>query len=325
VVYLHAKYEKPILNDKKVTARTRFVTDTGTYLTLRSKLKVKGHQQWYAIHRLEVVYLHAKYEKPVLNDKKVTARTRFVMDAQTSLTLRSKFKVKGHQQWYVKHRLEVVYLHAKYEKPVLNDKKVTAQTRFVMDAWTSLTLRSKFKVKGHQQWYATHRLEVVYLHAKYEKPVLNDKKVTAQTRFVMDAWTSLTLRSDFKVKGHQQWYATHCLEVVYLHAKYEKPVLNDKKVTVRTQFVMDARTSLTLRSNFKVKGHQQWYTTHHLEVVYLHAKYAKPVLNNKKVTAQTRFFMDARTDRLITIGRPPQSGGTLITVKPTLVTTPIKQ
>jgi len=30
-----------------------------------------------------------------------------------------------------------------------------------------LTLRSKFKVKGHQQWYATHRLEVVYLHAKY--------------------------------------------------------------------------------------------------------------------------------------------------------------
>ena len=60
---VHAKYEKPILNDKKVTARTRF------------DLEVKGHQQWYATHRLEVVYLHAKYEKPVLNDKKVTART----------------------------------------------------------------------------------------------------------------------------------------------------------------------------------------------------------------------------------------------------------
>ena len=26
---------------------------------------------------------------------------------------------------------------------------------------TNLTLRSKFKVKGHQQWYTTHRLEMV--------------------------------------------------------------------------------------------------------------------------------------------------------------------
>jgi hypothetical protein len=42
---------------------------------------------------------------------------------------------------------------------------------------TNLTLRSKFKVKGHQQWYATHRLKVVSLHAKYEKPILNDKKL----------------------------------------------------------------------------------------------------------------------------------------------------
>ena len=115
-----------------------------------------------------------------------------------------------------------------------------------------MTLRSKFKVKSYQQWYATHHLEVVYLHDKYEKPVLNDKKVTAWTRFVMDARTSLTLRSKFKVKGHQQWYATHRLEVVYLHTKYEKPVLNDKNIRARTRFVMDARTSLTLRSKFKV-------------------------------------------------------------------------
>ena len=75
-------------------------------------------------------------------------------------------------------------------------------------------------------------------------------------------------------------------------------------------------TNLTLRSKFKVKGHQQWYSTHRLEVVYLHAKYAKPVLNDKKVTAQKRFVTDARTDprtdRLITIGRPPQSGRNLI-------------
>jgi acyl-CoA thioesterase FadM len=152
VVYLHAKYEKPILNDKKVTPWTRFATDAGADLTLRSKIKVKGHQQWYATHRLEVVYLHAKYEKPVLNDKKVTARTRFVLDVRTSLTLRSKFKVKGHQQWYAAHRLEMVYLHAKYEKPILNDKKVTPRTRFATDAGADLTLRSKCKVKGHQQW-----------------------------------------------------------------------------------------------------------------------------------------------------------------------------
>ena len=98
-------------------------------------------------------------------------------------------EVKGHQQWYVTHLLEVIYLHAKYEKPVLKDKKVTARTRFVMDAQTSLTLRSKYKVKSHQQWYATHRLEVIYLHYKYEKPVLNNKKVTARTRFVTDART----------------------------------------------------------------------------------------------------------------------------------------
>ena len=33
--------------------------------------------------RLDVVYLHVKYEKPIWNDKKVTARTRFVTDGQT--------------------------------------------------------------------------------------------------------------------------------------------------------------------------------------------------------------------------------------------------
>jgi len=53
-------------------------TDVGTDLTLRPKFKVKGNQQWYATHRLEVVYLHAKYCKI------------------TNLTLRSKFKVTNN-------------------------------------------------------------------------------------------------------------------------------------------------------------------------------------------------------------------------------------
>ena len=59
-------------------------------------------------------------------------------------------------------------------------------------------------------------------------------------------------------------------------------------------------TNLTLRSKVTNNGtrHIVWRWS------YLHAKYAKPVLNDKKVTA--------RTDGLITIGRPPQSGGALI-------------
>ena len=71
-------------------------------------------------------------------------------------------------------------------------------------------------------------------------------------------------------------------------------------------------TNLTLRSKFKVKGHHQWYATHRLEVVYLHAKYEKPVLNDKKVTARTRYVTDGRTDKLITIGRLPLCGGALM-------------
>ena len=43
----------------------------------------------------------------------------------------------------------------------------------------SLTLRSKFKIKGYQLWYTTHHLELVYPHVKYQKPTLEDNKVTA--------------------------------------------------------------------------------------------------------------------------------------------------
>ena len=54
-------------------------------------------------------------------------------------------------------------------KAYLERQKVTARTRFATDAGTDLTLWSKFKVKCHEQWHATHRLAVVYLHAKYAK------------------------------------------------------------------------------------------------------------------------------------------------------------
>jgi hypothetical protein len=123
----------------------------------------------------------------------------------------------------------------------LNDKKVTARTRFVVDARADLTLRSKFKVKGQQHWYAVHRLEVVYLHAKYEKAYLERQKSYSPDTICTICY-GRTDQFDLEVKGHQQWYMTHRLEVVYLHAKYEKPVLNDKKVTALTQFVTDAQT-----------------------------------------------------------------------------------
>ena len=43
-------------------------------------------------------------------------------------------------------------------------------------------MRSKVKVKGHQIWYATHRLYMIYLHTKYWSPMSRDKKVVARTR-----------------------------------------------------------------------------------------------------------------------------------------------
>ena len=69
--------------------------------------------------------------------------------------------------------------------------------------------------------------------------------------------------------------------------------------------------TLLVTFDLEVKGHQQWYATHHLEVFYLHAKYAKPVLNDKKSYSPDTICY-GRTDRLITIEHPPQSGGALI-------------
>ena len=150
---------------------------------------------------------------------------------------------------------------------------------------------------------------MVYLHAKYEMPILNDKKVTARTRFVTSARTSLTSRSKLKVKCHQQWYATHHLDVVYLHPKYEKPVLKDKNVTARTRFAMDARTSLTLRSKVTNNGTRhivcRWST-------YMPNMQSLSWTTTKLQPGHDLLRTDARTDRLITIGRLPLCDGALI-------------
>ena len=78
-------------------------------------------------------------------------------------------------------------------KAYFERQKVTAWTRFAMEVGTDLTLRSKFKVKGHQQWYATHRLEVVYLHAKYGKITnltLKSKVTNNGTRHIVWGWST---------------------------------------------------------------------------------------------------------------------------------------
>jgi len=78
----------------------------------------------------------------------------------------------------------------------------------------------------------THCFEVNYSHAKYQKPISKDKKVTTWTQ-------NCHLKKqyfDLEVKGHKPWYTTHCLEVIYPYAKYQKLISKDKKVTAQKQF-----------------------------------------------------------------------------------------
>ena len=61
-------------------------------------------------------------------------------------------------------------------------------------------------------------------------------------------------RDRFDLEVKIQWYTTHCLEVVYLHAKYDKPVLNEKNVIARTRFAMDVLTMYQFYLEVKVQG-----------------------------------------------------------------------
>ena len=97
-------------------------------------LEVKGHQQWYATHRLEVVYLHAKYAKPVLNDKKVTdART----DAQTDHYRASATLLRGPNQ--VQMREILVNLTCINRAPVYSEHKIWFQGDSVQTGFTVYT------------------------------------------------------------------------------------------------------------------------------------------------------------------------------------------
>jgi hypothetical protein len=195
--------------------------DAGIDLTSRSKLKVKGHQQWYTTHCLEVVYLHAKHEKPVLNDKKVTARTRFAMDAQTSLTLRSKFKVTNNATRHI------VWRGSTY---MPNMKSLS---------WTTKKLQPSHDLLW-THGPPTHRLEVVYLHAKYAKPVLNDKKVTdART----DAQTDHYRASATLLRGPNQVQMREIL--VNLTCINRAPVYSEHKIWFQGDSVQTGFTVYT--------------------------------------------------------------------------------
>ena len=60
----------------------------------------------------------------------------------------------------------------------------TAQTQKPYAKIINFTSTSKFKFKGHQPWYATYRLVMIFSHAKYQKPVHQDYKFTPWTRLL---------------------------------------------------------------------------------------------------------------------------------------------
>ena len=266
----------------------------------RFDLEVKGHQQWYMTHRLEVVYLHAKYEKPVLNNKNVTAQIKFVMDARTSLTLRSKFKSKvanngtRHISWrwstympnmkslpWTTKKLQPGHNLLRTHRPVWPwGQRSPTMVRDTLargglptcQIWKACLERQKSYSPDTICYGCTDQFDLEVKVQGQRSPTMVRDTSAGGGLPTCQIWKACLERQksyspdticygrtdqfDLKVKGHQQWYATHRLEVVYLHAKYEKPVLNDKKVTARTQFVMDARPSLTLRSKVTNNGTQ---------------------------------------------------------------------
>ena len=179
VMHLHAKYHKPMWKNKKSLGRTRFGPDARTdrVITIGRPPQSGGalinnhfRRQWWSI------------KMPRTRWQFVTVKSLIWPCGQSS---RSKVTNNGtrHIAWrwstYMPNMKSLSWTTKK-----LQHGHNLLRTQGLIWPWGQ---NSRSMVKGHQQWYATHRLEVVYLHVKYEKSVLNDKKGTARTRFVMDA------------------------------------------------------------------------------------------------------------------------------------------
>ena len=170
---------------------------------MRSKVKVPWRSLWYMAHRLMVMYPHAKYHWPISKDKNVMARTRKYYLKNNYLTLRSKVKVhEGH--YGMRHTALWSCTHIPNKYYLKNN----------------LTLRSKVKVQWRSLRYMTHRLMVMYPHAKYHWPISKNKNaIMAWTRKYYLKYNYLTFRSKVKVPRRSLWYATHCLMVMHPHTK----------------------------------------------------------------------------------------------------------
>jgi hypothetical protein len=125
--------------------------------------------------------------------------------------------------------------------------------------------------------------------------------------------TNLTLRSKFKVKGHQQWYATHRLKVVSLHAKYENLFWTTKKLQPGHNLlwmhgpVWPWGQSSTSKVTNNGMRHIVWRWS-----TYMPNMQSLSWTTKKLQPGHDLLRKHVRTDRLITIGCPPQSGGALI-------------
>ena len=94
-------------------------------------------------------------------------------------------------------------------------------------------LKLKVKVPRRSLRYVTHRLMVMYPHAKYHWPISKNKNaIMAWTRKYYLKKQLFDL--EVKVPRRSLWYATHRLMVMHPHTIYNWPIWKDKKVMVRT-------------------------------------------------------------------------------------------
>ena len=66
-------------------------------------------------------------------------------------------KFMGTKKKTQKVTVQVIYIHAKYQKPTSRQKGY-GPNMSLSPKQQIFTLRSEFKVKGHYPWYVTHRI-----------------------------------------------------------------------------------------------------------------------------------------------------------------------